>query len=113
MKCLGVHRSAVKYSHTDEDPFCILSPESCALADINLEKNPKDLANDAGKAVRNAAGDLSEAPSPYDTAREQRTEANVCHCSWSGSCLLSAQSSGAPTMLSSPSDKVMSLCRRP
>ena len=41
-----------------------LQPRKLCLADINLEKNPKDLANDAGKAVRNAAGDLSEAPSP-------------------------------------------------
>ena len=83
------------------------------LADINLEKNPKDLANDAGKAVRNAAGDLSEAPSPYDTAREQRTEANVCACCLSASCHLRARSSAAPIILTSTPDKVMPLCRWP
>jgi hypothetical protein len=46
-------------------------------ADVNLTKNPKDLAKDAGRALNKATPDLSEAPSPYDTAREQRTEANV------------------------------------
>jgi len=44
--------------------------------DVNLTKNPKDLAKDAGRALNKATPDLSEAPSPYDTAREQRTEAN-------------------------------------
>ncbi len=48
-----------------------------ACADVNLAKNPKDLAKDAGRALNKATSDLSEAPSPYDTAREQRTEANV------------------------------------
>ena len=46
-------------------------------ADVNLTKNPKDLAKDAGNAINKATPDLSEAPGPYDTAREQRDEANV------------------------------------
>ena len=44
---------------------------------MDLTKNPKDLVKDAGKAINKATPDLSEAPGPYDTAREQRDEANV------------------------------------
>ena len=44
---------------------------------MDLTKNPKDLVKDAGKAINKATPDLSEAPGPYDTAREQREEANV------------------------------------
>ncbi len=56
---------------------CCTRPDLLSYADVDLTKNPKDLVKDAGKAINKATPDLSEAPGPYDTAREQRDEANV------------------------------------
>ena len=57
--------------------YCPVLRHALLGADVDLTKNPKDLVKDAGNAINKATPDLSEAPGPYDTAREQRDEANV------------------------------------